>query len=320
MINNKPLVSIIIPVFNVENYLEECLNSVLSQTFSRLEVIAVDDGSSDNSPNILKDFSLNFPQLKVFLEKQNKGQSAARNIGIENAKGKYLLFVDSDDYIAKDTVSELVKVMEKRDVDVVRFNATSFSEESQHMAITKYKFDHFLKDNIVYRKPNFKNVYLSYSPSPVLYLVKKSLLNLNNIRFVESIIHEDEWFTTMIFLHANNCAYINQSFYHRRYRAGSTMTISSINHKKHSFKSYITIIRGYQKILEETKLSKEDVFFLKTRINSIFLPLRNFELPKDIKEKELAKITTDKIYYTQLYKNYTRLLKLTIILKNKLSN
>ena len=94
-------VSVIIPVFNVEKYLEECLESILAQTLKEIEIICVNDGSVDNSLSILKEYEKKYPQIKVLKNKTNMGQGYTRNIGIKEASGLYIGFVDSDDYVSK---------------------------------------------------------------------------------------------------------------------------------------------------------------------------------------------------------------------------
>lgn len=122
-----PLVSVIIPVYNVENYLKECLDSVLNQTYKNIEVIVINDGSTDKSLHILEDYSSKFNNIKI-IDQENSGQSVARNKGLENAKGKYIYFLDSDDYILPDTLKKLIKKLEMNNLDIIRFAARPFSE------------------------------------------------------------------------------------------------------------------------------------------------------------------------------------------------
>lgn len=104
---NDPLISIIIPVYNSERYLEKCVNSVLNQTYKNLEIILVDDGSTDLSPRMCDAFSVQDSRIKV-IHQENQRQAAARNTGIEVASGEYIMFVDSDDYIADDMCEYLM--------------------------------------------------------------------------------------------------------------------------------------------------------------------------------------------------------------------
>ena len=116
-----PEISVIIPVFNVEAYLPMCIESVLSQTFKNLEVILIDDGSTDTSGQICDNYAMRDSRIRVF-HKKNEGQSIARNLGLEQSRGKYILYLDSDDcYIESDCIYKLFNVMEKDKYDFVLF-------------------------------------------------------------------------------------------------------------------------------------------------------------------------------------------------------
>ena len=113
-----PKISIIIPVYNAEQYLEDCLLSISQQTFGDFEILAVNDGSTDRSLEILKKYQEKEPRLKVFSQ-ENKGVSAARNLGVEYAKGEYIIFLDSDDYIENNMIESLLKVAIENQSDIV---------------------------------------------------------------------------------------------------------------------------------------------------------------------------------------------------------
>lgn len=309
----KPLVSIIIPVYNVQNYLEDCLNSVLQQTYKNIEIIIVDDGSTDNSPEILRKYNSIYKNILVVFQKKNAGQGRARNIGIEHANGKYILFVDADDFIEQEAINYLIKEIGEKDIDLIRFNAQSFSSGDQEIKRNNYEFSKYLKEEKTYFKSDFKNVYLSFVPSPVLYLFKKKIITKNKITFPENIIHEDEQFSAMIFFYSSNCIYVNKFFYNRRYRSGSTMTESTKTQKQKSFYAYVQIIDYYETFLENKKNSNNEKKFIKYRINSIFYLLEKSNLNSKQKQK-LKEIKKNKIYYSVLYKIYVRLLKIKAIL------
>jgi len=317
MVNQRPLISIIIPVYNVEMYLEKNLDSVLNQTYKNIEVICIDDGSTDSSPDILKRYNNKYSNLNIYLQAKNQGQGTARNIGLKKSSGDFILFVDSDDYIELDTVTYLVEKMLETNVDFVRFNGESFSSGGEVIKEDSYRFSNYLKEDKIYKKQNFNNIYLSFIPSPVLYMFKSQLLIDNNITFSENIIHEDEVFSAKIFLYAEDCLYVNKYFYNRRYRAGSTMTKKSKEQKEKSFRSYIKIIETYKKILSSSVLSLEQQFFLKYRINSIYVPLLKTS-KSESQRMDLSKIKENKKYYSISYKNYIRILKAITIFKNKL--
>ena len=109
---NMKKVSVIVPVYNVENYLEECVNSILNQTYENLEIILVDDGSTDNCPQICDDWAKKDKRIKV-IHKANGGVSSARNVGLDNATGEYIGFVDSDDYIDITMYEKMLKLLKK---------------------------------------------------------------------------------------------------------------------------------------------------------------------------------------------------------------
>ena len=309
--------SVVIPVYNVQDYVKDCLDSILDQTYQMIEIIAVDDGSQDASPQILKEYSKRYSNFHTSLQKQNKGQAVARNIGIDLSKGKYILFVDSDDFIESNTIEVLVEAIEKYHVDFVRFNAKSFAEDDETIRQEEYNFNLFLNEYEVYKKEAFKNVYLSFSPSPVLYLFTRELIEKNQIRFMEYIIHEDELYSSDIFLYAESCVYVDQPFYNRRYRSGSTMTEKSEEQLKYSFDSYIKIIEQYNKLLFKGSFTQKQKQFLKYRINSLYVPLLGYAIDPQYKKENLEKVNKGNIFYTKTYKNYIRLLKAVTITQKK---
>lgn len=109
-----PKVSVIVPFYNVENYIEKCIKSLINQTLEDIEIILVNDGSKDNSINIAKKYAEKYPEKIVYLEKENGGLGDARNYGIPYAKGEYIAFVDSDDYVEKDMYKEMLKKHKKK--------------------------------------------------------------------------------------------------------------------------------------------------------------------------------------------------------------
>ena len=116
-VSNKPLISIIIPVYRVEDYLSKCLDSVISQTYENIEIILVDDGSDDNCPKICDDYSKKDNRIKV-IHKSNGGLSDARNVGIENSNGDFIVFIDSDDYVSNNYVEELFNLISDNKADI----------------------------------------------------------------------------------------------------------------------------------------------------------------------------------------------------------
>lgn len=138
--NKEPLISVIVPVYQVEKFLERCIDSIINQTYSNLEIILIDDGSVDNSGKICDEYELKDSRIKV-IHQNNKGLSSARNKGVEIAKGDYIAFVDSDDWINSDMYETLMKVMQTFYLDIVRCAAVETDGK-------KYEEIHPRKQNI----------------------------------------------------------------------------------------------------------------------------------------------------------------------------
>ena len=131
------LVSVIIPVYNVEKYIEKCIESVLEQTFGDFEIIVVIDGSTDGSEAIARRLQEENPGKITVINQENKGLGGARNTGIINARGKYLLFVDSDDYIEKELLADATKIIESENSDIVFFDFNYVDENGAFLECGK---------------------------------------------------------------------------------------------------------------------------------------------------------------------------------------
>lgn len=222
-------VSVIIPVFNVEKYLEECLESILAQTLKDIEIICVNDGSVDNSLSILRRYESEYPQIKV-LDQLNGGQSAARNRAMEYASGEYVYFMDSDDLLTSKALDELYQICTERQLDILYFSGTSFFEDED----LERRHKGFV--NSYYRKGTYTETLSGdkmfvtlidnrdYYVSPCLQLLRRQFLNENKIRFFEGIIHEDNCFSFQTLLLAKKAFCVNDIYFYRRVRGASVMT------------------------------------------------------------------------------------------------
>lgn len=285
-----PLVSIIVPTYNVERYIEESIESILNQTYPNIEVILIDDGSTDATSYLLQQFK---DKAHIMVNPINQGQGAVRNQGINQATGDYILFVDSDDWIEPGAVRGLVQKAIETKADIVRFNGQSFFDgKATPKQLGDYDFSEVLEENEVYIAPEIlPKIQKSYSASPCLYLVKRSLFIENRIRFPEGILHEDEYFSTLVFLHTKKMAYINQSYYHRRYRAASTMTESTLKHKQRSFQSYLKVFQLIEEEYISSQYNQQQKDFLKRQLLSIYNGLLQSPVDTGLK-KQLKNITS----------------------------
>lgn len=222
-------VSVIIPVYNVEPYLAQCLESVLAQSLKEIEIICINDGSMDRSPEILKEYAKKNLQIKI-LDQVNKGQSVARNRGVLEAHGEYLYFMDSDDLIVSHALEELWTICNRENLDVLYFSGTSFYESD---ALAKR---HQAFKNSYYRKGSYTapvsgpemlaqlKQNSDYFVSPCLQLVRRELLIRNRIEFQEGIIHEDNCFSFQVVLAAEKTFCVNDVYFYRRVHQSSVMT------------------------------------------------------------------------------------------------
>ena len=219
--------SFIIPVYNVEAYITECLEPLTRIRGIKFEVIIVDDGSPDNSIATAKTFSNKLP-LKI-IHQENKGLSGARNAGLQAATGEYIYFYDSDDLIIPHEFMKLFKKTQENNLDVCSGKGMIFSEVSTLTPIKKdeaLKLTGILSGPAMYALMEKKS---EYSPMVWLRIYRREFLSQHQLKFTEEIIHEDEEFTALCFAYAKRCAYFPLDFYRYRFREGSIS--KSVRHK-----------------------------------------------------------------------------------------
>lgn len=283
----QPIVSVIVPVYNVELYIEECLNSIVKQSYLELQIIVVDDGSTDASNQKVKPYLSD--RRVLFIEQANKGLSGARNTGLEAAIGKYVLFVDSDDYLELTAIEELVELMEEKQTDLIRFNGRAFLDElNEPIEQNNYDFSHRLQEGKVYIQNRFKVNRRTFASPVYLYMVKREVLVENALSFYEGILHEDELFTTQVFLNSNSMLYINAFYYNRRYRENSIMTNQSQERLQRTFDSYLIIYQELEKLYFKEEYPKKQKKLIKRQMISIYSGLKTSSIEK-IKKKEAIK-------------------------------
>ena len=246
--HNDVTISVIIPVYNVERYLKECLDSVVMQRCSDFEVVCINDGSTDGSLNILQEYQKRYSCIRVY-SKENGGLSSARNYGIKKASGKYLYFLDSDDLLAdEDCLSFMIENMNHYDLDVLYFDGHSFFESEE------------LKDH----NSSYENAYIrcrsyglyergtdlfdelvkngDYYVQTSLQCLRKKYLTAHDFLFVDGLLYEDNLFMFQTMLHAGNVMHQNRVVFLRRIRNGSIMQSPP------GFDNFYSYIRIYYEI------------------------------------------------------------------------
>ena len=224
----NPKISVIIPVYNVQEYLHECIDSVLHQTMQDFEIICIDDGSTDASGLILQEYKKADDRVKLFFQ-TNEGASAARNVGIKAAQGEYIYFLDSDDYIEPDTLETACKELDAKNLDIVYFDTVAFGEAGINQDVVDTKNLRYTR-NCAYTEIYTGEALLCKMLANRDYIglvwkqvIRRDFLRKNQVWFYDGIIHEDELFTLQTMLLAPRVAYIHQVFHHRRLRENSVM-------------------------------------------------------------------------------------------------
>ena len=216
--------SIIVPIYNVEDYLEECLKSLYNIKNIKLEIILVNDGSKDNSFKIMEKFKEIYPEKTVLINKENGGLSSARNAGMKAAVGEYISFIDSDDFIDVDEFEKFFKEGQKDKLDVMVGNMRYYTPERTGDSL--FRSDIIKNSGIVNGIDFFWNLFQKtkcFREEVVDDIYKREFLVKNNIWFNENIVHEDSEFTPLVYLKAEKVKYIDRAFYFYRQRTGSIM-------------------------------------------------------------------------------------------------
>ena len=243
-------VSVIVPVYNTGKYLYECLDSIINQSLKDIEIICVDDGSTDNSLEILEEYAKKDSRVKVY-SNENKGLSIARNLGMEHANGKYIGFVDSDDYVDEFMFEKMYISCEQNDLDLAICKISLFDDETGEVNndLNYYNlevFDGFEKE--VFNSDDTTKFTLDIVVNVYNKLYRKSLLEDNSISFPPHLIFEDEIFFIKTYLNAKRISLVNEFLYH--YRVNREGSITYLN-KKNNYVDMVYIYKREREIFKE---------------------------------------------------------------------
>jgi glycosyltransferase involved in cell wall biosynthesis len=293
---SHPKVSIIVPVYNVEKYLNKCISSLLAQTLSDIEIICVDDGSTDNSLKILKSYAEIDNRIRV-ISQENQGVSSARNNGFTAANGDYVYFIDSDDYLELNAMEILYSYAILEDLDILYFNGTAeyqneYMKEKYSGYGQRFSRNHTYP-GVVNGKEMFVAMYQNkdYRVNMALQFLKRNYVTNNSLNFIPGFVSEDVLFTFSAILNADRVSYKDKRFFHRLIRDDSITT--NKNYGTDVITSWlICLVRMFQ-IVIGLDFSEEESAFVTTYLArfqnkaiSSYLGLRNDE-KKNI-QKELT--------------------------------
>jgi glycosyltransferase involved in cell wall biosynthesis len=225
-------ISVVVPVYNAEDYLNECLNSIIDQSFQDFEIICINDGSTDDSLEILNEYAKKDKRIQI-IDQQNHGPGAVRNKGITLAKGDYIYFADPDDYLELNAFEELYEISEKYSVDFTMFKIYNFNEVSKEPIDDDYYSMPYLKECVgdnVFNYSDVEDMALRLAVCPPGCFFKRDFIK--DFRFPEGLLYEDNVFFTKAIFEANRIYFYDKFLYNRRVRDDSlsnTITVNSLD-------------------------------------------------------------------------------------------
>lgn len=266
----KPIMSVIVPVYNVEKYLSQCIDSILEQIFTDFELILIDDGSSDNSPQICDEYAMKDARIRV-IHKENSGVSSARNAGISIATGKYITFIDSDDTVDNMFFAKAVSDIQRSNADLYICGLTMETWNNDKVVS---KTDYNIEKTVCYSVRNmFENLEVSYPLicvcSPCCKLYSKNIIEKAKLRFDESIsLGEDIYFNMHYFELCESVFFAEDIFYH--YRRGNDNSLFSKLHKD-TYEIHVKVYGKMQDVMKNKDCNKSAILRLQTMYAQMFI-------------------------------------------------
>lgn len=300
---SNPKVSVIIPVYNTEKYINDSVLAIQNQTLRDIEIIVIDDGSTDSSAWLIGSLAAKDERIKLFTQ-ENHGQSVARNSGLDRATGEFVYFMDSDDLLEPNTLLACYDKCVSQNLQLITFDADVFYEDDR----TENKSFNYQRagelDEKVYKGIDLMEILLEknlFRAVPWLFFVRRELIERINLRFLPGIIHEDELFSPILYLAADRIGYTPQVFFHRRIRANSTMTN---NFSERNLKGYFSVIDNLE--LYKANKDKQTIKIVDRLIENVVISVGDQSVNLPVKarytivgnffRKGLVKFTTLKCF------------------------
>ena len=277
--STNPLVSIIIPVYNVEKYLVQCIESVLAQTYQNLEIILIDDGSTDRSPQMCDEYAEHYYNVQAF-HKQNGGASTARNVGLENAKGEYIFFLDSDDWLESDALETMITTAKREDADLVFCEAQAVDNEGNIELDGHYTYKEQYQTGNAYQIMLKMMERKEFHVAIWMLLLDRRVITDKQLRFTEGIIYEDMIISYQFYCLANQAAHARQKLYNRRYRPNSVMTSAKTERNYVSAATVYREVSAFMKTLPGDKQSPKHIIRCAYNVLNIYR-----QMPSDVQKK-----------------------------------
>ncbi len=284
---NSGLISVIIPVYNVEKYLEECINSVLSQTYENYEIILVDDGSTDSSGKICDEYAEKYEKITV-IHKENGGPSETRNMGLRASKGEFVYFLDSDDYLVAEAFEKLIRTATEEKADIVFFDALSFADFENSFNVKQgYLRKNKYKANTGYSVLTELNKNKDFHCSIPLLFIQRAFLCESGLLINENIYcSEDMLFTYQLFCMAERVTQCPEVLYYRRYRKSSIVTSKKTARHYLSCKAVYEEIKAFSEKIGRLQDATAKAFVVRCAYNALDNYLKISKAEKKIYKKD----------------------------------
>ena len=243
-------VSVIVPAYNEENHIKVCLDSIISNDLKEIEIIVINDGSTDGTAKIVEEYESKYDIITV-ISKENEGQGSARNIGIDLAKGEFITFVDADDEIHNNMLSKMYNKLQQEQADICVCDYFEITNTNK-----------VVKKAIPQKTEDIKRDYIVSIAGPCNKLIRTEILKKNNLYFPKTGIYEDIAMVPLIATYANKITYLEEPLYYYYIRQGSTMRQTQFNEKLLSIYNVLEILENGFKQTKEIEQYKEELEFI----------------------------------------------------------
>ncbi len=300
---NSDLVTVIVPVYNVAAFLPTCISSITGQSYMQLEIILIDDGSTDGSGKLCDDYALSDIRIKV-IHKANGGLSSARNAGLDAAGGKYVTFIDSDDYVHRDFISILLTEMKNHNAQIGISNFKKTYSDSEYSEVDGYNT--ICLDHRSCIKASYESQYEGVTGASCWKIYDISLFRENNITFPEGKINEDIYTTYKLYYYAEKAIYVDCRLYFYRQRDGSIMHDS----EKHFTEANMLVLDATEEAAE-FYLSKHEDELAAYAIN--YHIRLSFGLNYKLRQSDQVSGEVKRKYFVKMKQSVNRYLKLDLL-------
>lgn len=301
--------SIIIPVYNTEKHLKKCFDSIVNQNNSEIEVIVVNDGSTDNSEVIIKEYTNKYKDVFTYYKKGNTGVADTRNFGIEKATGEYIMFLDSDDYIDKKLYDNIKKYIDE-DIELIKYKMQRIDENDKIIEIVQGATFEKVTGEEGFNKLYGTDVLLD---SPCVYVIKKDIFIRNNLKFKVGTEHEDFGLIPFVIVLAKSM--VSTNFYGYYYVQSQGSLMRNENYQKTIKRIYDALghyenAKEYSQKINVSKLTQENIMIYYT--NAVILKAR--DLKEEERKKYIEELKKRKVFKNIKARNLKQMIKKILLM------